>query len=199
MAAIEPIARHHSAEVWHDGRIGAGLDWYEAITTAMQKASISVCLVTGNYLRSEFCMREELSSLFQQRQGRDVRASASDRALRLESQAGVELDPDVARRRKGSHATHHGDEERFFVGVADYLANLVNGSFDVQVPARSRWPKPDKEDISRLHVSDRRLFGREENISMLNDAWRNPQARIVVLTADGGMGKPFSLPNGFEE
>ena len=53
-------------------------------------------------------------------------------------------------------------------------------------PAR---PGPEKISIARLPVTGSDLFGREEDIAFLNDAWANPDVNVVTIVAWAGVGK----------
>jgi serine/threonine protein kinase len=48
---------------------------------------------------------------------------------------------------------------------------------------------PKKISIARLPVTGSDLFGREEDIAFLNDAWANKDANIVTVVAWAGVGK----------
>jgi Protein kinase domain len=48
---------------------------------------------------------------------------------------------------------------------------------------------PEKISIARLPVTGSDLFGREEDIAFLNDAWANPDVNVVTVVAWAGVGK----------
>jgi hypothetical protein len=48
---------------------------------------------------------------------------------------------------------------------------------------------PKKISVARLPVTGTDLFGREEDISFLDDAWANPHVNIVTIVAWAGVGK----------
>jgi hypothetical protein len=48
---------------------------------------------------------------------------------------------------------------------------------------------PKKISIARLPVTGSDLFGREEDIAFLDDAWANKDANVVTIVAWGGVGK----------
>jgi hypothetical protein len=60
-------------------------------------------------------------------------------------------------------------------------------------PARTRRPPakpgPKKISIARLPVTGSDLFGREEDIAFLDDAWANKDANVVTIVAWAGVGK----------
>ena len=48
---------------------------------------------------------------------------------------------------------------------------------------------PEKISIARLPVTGSDIFGREEDIAFLNDAWASPDVNIVTIVAWAGVGK----------
>jgi serine/threonine protein kinase/tetratricopeptide (TPR) repeat protein len=48
---------------------------------------------------------------------------------------------------------------------------------------------PEKISVARLPVTGREVFGREEDIAFLNDAWINQQVNVVTIVAWAGVGK----------
>ena len=48
---------------------------------------------------------------------------------------------------------------------------------------------PEKISIARLPVTGSDLFGREEDIAFLNDAWANEDVNVVTIVAWAGVGK----------
>jgi serine/threonine protein kinase len=53
-------------------------------------------------------------------------------------------------------------------------------------PARSG---PKKISVARLPITGSDVFGREEDIGFLDDAWANRQVNVVTIVAWGGVGK----------
>ncbi|MEM8951821.1 MAG: toll/interleukin-1 receptor domain-containing protein [Pseudomonadota bacterium] len=60
------------AEVWEDDQIAIGDDWYEAIKERLEACSVAVLLVSNHFLKSEFCIREEVKTLLQERRRRGM-------------------------------------------------------------------------------------------------------------------------------
>src|SRR6201987_367787 len=48
---------------------------------------------------------------------------------------------------------------------------------------------PKKISIARLPVTGSDVFGREEDIAFLDDAWSNQQVNVVTIVAWAGVGK----------
>ena len=51
--------------VWDDRKIDGGDKWYPEIKAAMEQAAVSVCLISSDYLASDFCVKEEVPYLLQ--------------------------------------------------------------------------------------------------------------------------------------
>src|SRR5215475_10065398 len=48
---------------------------------------------------------------------------------------------------------------------------------------------PEKISVARLPVTTSRVFGREEDLAFLEEAWTNPRVNVVAIVAWGGVGK----------
>lgn len=66
--------------------------------------------------------------------------------------------------------------------VAVALANYITGHAVPKLPQ-------ERISIARLPTSGSELFGREEELQLLDDAWGNPSTNIVSFVAWGGVGK----------
>jgi serine/threonine protein kinase/tetratricopeptide (TPR) repeat protein len=59
----------------------------------------------------------------------------------------------------------------------------------VETRKRPKRLGPKKISIARLPITGSDLFGREEDIAFLDDAWANQQVNVVTIAAWGGVGK----------
>src|SRR4029077_13713399 len=48
---------------------------------------------------------------------------------------------------------------------------------------------PEQCSVARLPVTGSAVFGREEDVTFLNDAWANPHVNVVTIVAWAGVGK----------
>jgi hypothetical protein len=55
---------------------------------------------------------------------------------------------------------------------------------------------PDKISIARLPITGSNVFGREEDIAFLNDAWANQQVNVVTIVAWVGLHQTFCCAGG---
>jgi hypothetical protein len=54
--------------IWDDRAIGAGADWYDEIREVMERAAVAVCLISADYLASDFVTKEEIPYLLERRE-----------------------------------------------------------------------------------------------------------------------------------
>jgi tetratricopeptide (TPR) repeat protein len=55
--------------------------------------------------------------------------------------------------------------------------------------AAPRADTPEKISVSRLPITGSDVFGREEDLAFLDNAWANPQVNVVTIVAWAGVGK----------
>ena len=65
---LECLVTHGKVEKWTDEQLTTGDRWYETIKNKLQAADILVCLISRNFLGSEFCTKEEVNYLIEYRQ-----------------------------------------------------------------------------------------------------------------------------------
>ena len=83
------------------------------------------------------------------------------------------------------------------IGVLDTRRRITRQSLQKTPPTASRVGTrkpparlaPKKISIARLPVTGSDIFGREEDIGFLDDAWANQQVNVVTIVAWAGVGK----------
>jgi hypothetical protein len=68
-----------------------------------------------------------------------------------------------------------------------------SGAFTRGPPARRG---PERISVARLPITGSDVFGREEDIAFLDDAWANQHVNVVTIVAWAGVGKS-TLVNGW--
>jgi tetratricopeptide (TPR) repeat protein len=53
--------------LWHDRKINTGADWYPEIQQAVEGARVAVCIISENFLSSDFITKEEVPALLKRR------------------------------------------------------------------------------------------------------------------------------------
>jgi serine/threonine protein kinase len=69
------------------------------------------------------------------------------------------------------------------------LQKTPSSTSRVETRKRATRLGPKKISIARLPITGSDLFGREEDIAFLDDAWANQQVNVVTIAAWGGVGK----------
>ena len=64
LKVLEQVGR---ITTWVDRKIDAGDTWYDEIKQAMEQAAVAVCLISADYLASDFCVKEEIPYLLERR------------------------------------------------------------------------------------------------------------------------------------
>lgn len=178
--------------VWDDRKIDGGDDWYPEIKAAMEHAAIAICLISSDYLASDFCVKEEVPFLLQRREHDGmifipilVRPCAWKAFEWLKE---IQMLP---RDGKSIVVDFRGVEDAVFSEVANLVLNCVDNPIKCFLPATapSLWPVPTKIDLTRLPVTGVELFGRQRELELLDEAWESDQSSIVSLVAWGGVGK----------
>lgn len=60
---LRPLERDYSFDIWDDTKISVGEDWLSTIENALDSATIAICLVSANFLASDFIANSELPRL----------------------------------------------------------------------------------------------------------------------------------------
>ena len=76
----------------------------------------------------------------------------------------------------------------FILGRANVSPSNTQGGSPVR-ETRSPGSVPKKISVARLPVTGSDVFGREEDIAFLDDAWANQDVNVVTIVAWAGVGK----------
>ena len=193
LRALEQAGR---ITIWDDRRIDGGDKWYNEIEQAMGQAAVAVCLISPDYLASDFINKEEIPYL--------LKRYESDGMLLLPvliTQClweGIEwLKPIQMLPRDGKSIAEDfaGKENIAFKQVAQHVSRFLDQTYQPPAPPPPRWSPPEKVDIGRLPMTGAELFGRRKELELLDEAWQSDGIHIVSLVAWGGVGKTTLLNN----
>ena len=177
-------------EVWNDRDIGHGADWYAVLKDKLEQTRFAVCLVSANFLSSRFCMEEEIPYLLQRQAERGVLVLPV-----LVEDCLWEAERWLSRtqmlpRDKQNLTTHFRDDPApIFKRVAKTIYDALQPDYVAPSPAPPAGTPPEKIDINRLPETGELLFGRREEMTLLDEAWDSDKTNVVVLKAGGGVGK----------
>ena len=188
---LAPLHRFCDVQVWSDQDLRDGEDWYATIRDRLARTRYALCLVSEHFLASSFCIDEELPALFQQR-----------------LIGGVEIVPLFIRpcswrlhpwlRRLNGRPSDvktfselsKAKRARIWADLADQLAaNFTTGAPLFERSPPPGLPPPHCIDLDRLPPTVDLLLGRRDEWNALDAAATDPEARVVVLRAPGGVGK----------
>ncbi|UCE99251.1 MAG: TIR domain-containing protein [Planctomycetota bacterium] len=177
-------------DIWDDRRICGGDDWCEQINEALESASIAILLISANFLTSDFILNEEVPQLLERRQEEGV--CVIPLIVKPCAWKKVKWLRQMQARPKDGRALSGGTEHQIDADLAA-LAEEVE-------EIRSRMIKSDEKEkgsgippehiyTAKLPTTEHKLFGRKNEIGMLDDAWKEPHTNILSFIAWGGVGK----------
>ena len=191
MPHLRTLEQQGEIELWDDRKIGAGADWYPAIKRGLEQAAVAICLISADYLASDFINKEEIPDL-------KLRRSCDGMLLlpilvrpcpwkTVQWLKGIQMFP----RDGKSIAEIRGEtnQEKALSQIAEYVYEKIKEpAFQLARPA-IKWALPEKVDIDRLPKTGAELFGRQKELELLDKAWQFDETRVVSLVASGGVGK----------
>jgi tetratricopeptide (TPR) repeat protein len=179
--------------IWDDRHIDAGATWYDEIKKAMEDAEVAVCLISADYLASDFCIKEEIPYLLERRKSNGmlllpilIRPCAWTAIEWLKAIQMLPRDGKVVAR------DYKDDWDTPFTQVAERILSIPKGpalTRELPVDLESRWSLPEKVDVDRLPVTGKELFGRQNELKLLDEAWESGKNNVISFVAWGGVGK----------
>jgi hypothetical protein len=197
-AQLETLETAGLLEVWEDTRIDAGDKWYPEIEDAMKRAAVAVCLVSEYFLSSDFCTKQEVPFLLKR---------AAEEGLLIVPVLLSECvwkahrwlkDTQMLPGEGQSVRTNFRDNPAaVFSRAANLIFEKLNDPGYAPPAPPPAWPAlaPELIDLTRLPETGSALFGRDDELKQLDEAWRSvtrsaaEQIRVLVFTAHGGVGK----------
>ena len=64
---LKALVQQGDITIWDDLKIDTGEDWYPAIQKALQETSVGLCLISADYLASDFINKEEIPAFIEKR------------------------------------------------------------------------------------------------------------------------------------
>jgi hypothetical protein len=198
VAQLKALEQAGLLEVWADTRIDAGDKWYPEIEIAMKQAAVAVCLVSEYFLASDFCTKQEVPFL--------LKRSAEDGLLIIpvllsecvwEAHRWLKETQMLPGEGQSVRTHYPQNPAAVFVRAAKRIhGKLSDPGYQPPVPPPVWLPlATDIIDLRRLPETGAALFGREQELELLDDAWssvgktNDERTRILAFTAHGGVGK----------
>ncbi len=177
-------------EEWDDRHIGTGKDWYKEIEDAMERCSVAMLMVSANFLTSEFILTEEVPRLLERKWDEGIRifplivCPCAWKQVKWLAQMKV--------RPTDGHPLSAGDDHQIdtdLAAITEEVADVIRCCAPPTTPEGYVPLAPDKISLAKMPSTNPDLFGRDEELAILDAAWDSPQTNIVELVAWGGVGK----------
>jgi hypothetical protein len=178
--------------VWDDRQIDGGEEWYPEIIKAMEKAAIAVCLISPDFLKSDFINKEEVPFFLQKRRDQGMLIlPVLVRPCLWNIVEWIEETQMLPRNGKSISADFKGNEDTAWNEIATRIFDVIDQKgYALPPPPPPEWPELPEEFISieRLPQTGKDVFGRKKEITLLDQAWED-ETRIIAFIASGGVGK----------
>ena len=179
--------------VWDDRQIDGGEEWYPEIVAAMERAAVALCLISPDFLKSDFINKEEIPHLIKRRENEGmILLPVLVRPCLWEIVDWLSPIQMLPRDDKSISADFRDNEDTPLKQVAKRVFEIVdNPDYQPPVPPSPHWPKlpEDRISIERLPKTGSEVFGRAEKLALLDEAWKCEAIHIVSFVAWGGVGK----------
>jgi tetratricopeptide (TPR) repeat protein len=187
---LKLLEKSGSISIWDDRQIDVGGIWFNKIKEAMGRSAVAVCLISADYLASDFCIREEIPYLLQRREKEGmVILPVLIRPCFWKAFSWLKETQMLPRDGKSIVIDFERNCEVIFTEVAESIFNIVNNPGYQPPRPVPLWSPPEKIDINHLPMTGDELFGRQKELEMLDKAWVSESTYIISLVAWGGVGK----------
>ena len=155
----------------------------------LEKTNLAICLVSEHFLASSFCQDEEMPFLLRERQrgGLEIfpilirhcpwRDFPWLKKLQMLPGGGKSLVDDFA-----------GREHVVFSDLYEQALEFIRDKKRPERP-KTTFDAPKLLDVSRLPETGSLLFGRRDELNLLDKTWDDENTNIIIFKAHGGVGK----------
>ncbi|HYG81066.1 MAG TPA: tetratricopeptide repeat protein, partial [Pyrinomonadaceae bacterium] len=191
MPHLEILEHAGRIDLWDDRKIDGGRQWFNDIKEAIDRAAVALCLISANYLASDFCNKEEIPYLLQRRdQAGMVILPTLIHPCLWKVVRWLEPTQMIPRDGQSISVDFKDREHEAFRQVAESVFNIIdNPNYKRPAAPPPVWSRPEKIDTGRLPKTGAELFGRQTELLMLDEAWASDSTHVVSLVAWGGVGK----------
>jgi tetratricopeptide (TPR) repeat protein len=191
LAHMDVLRQRGSYEVWSDRMIEAGAEWHERIRQSLDAARVAILLISPSYLASRFILNEEVSRFL-------VPSSKKDLLV-----VPVIIKPcaweSIDWLRKTQVFPHDGmplslkSFDEVELSLSELILRVYSYLGEERPATQHRGgaaPSANvRVSVGRLAVVETRLFGRERELRMLDEAWSSFDINVFSLVGSGGVGK----------
>jgi tetratricopeptide (TPR) repeat protein len=165
----------------------------------MMEAAVAVCLISADYLASDFVTKEEIPYLLERCEKEGMHLfPVLVRPCPWKVVPWVRETQMLPRDGKSISKDFKEDWDEVFTEVAERIFTIVTDP-EFQPPKPTpRWEPPERIDIERLPQTGQELFGRKKELELLDKAWESEDTNVVSLVAWGGVGKSTQVNKWLE-
>ncbi len=183
---LKPL-EEHGISYWEDSQIQAGEDWRKEIEQALNTASIALCLVSQNFLASDFIHQVELPTLLRRAEQNDVLIIPF--LLKFSIFSDSELEPFLALPDPKTPLTSlsSSKQEEALCHLYKRLKQAIKTPVSTTVPEE----KPaTPERLFHIPIPENHFFtGRDTLLARLKDILPTHPRKAVALWGLPGIGK----------
>ena len=183
-------------ELWHDGEIGVGDDWFQVIEANLQRCDVAILLISADFLGSEFCIKKEVPVLLERRKREGMMIAPI--LLRpcawqiVPWLAAIQMQPCKGKPLLALDEIEQAEElTEVVLAIHSFLERRANQGISTEAKPNTPYPAlPDNAiDLTRLPTSGFDVVGRDQELQFLNQTFDGTELNVVSLRAWGGVGK----------
>jgi tetratricopeptide (TPR) repeat protein len=176
--------------IWDDQKIDTEGKYFDIIKNIIYQAAVAVCLISSDYLSSDFRIKEEIPALFSRREKEGMTIiPVLLRPCLWEVVSWLNKPQMLPRGDKSVSEDFKDTWDTVFKEVAETIFTIINDPNYCPPEPTPLWSPPEKLDTYRLPMTGEELFGRQKQLEMLDQAWESDNTHIVSFVAWGGVGK----------
>jgi tetratricopeptide (TPR) repeat protein len=189
-------------DLWDDTKIDGGDTWYDKIKEAMNKADVALCLISADFLSSDFVNKEEVPFLLDRcERGGMLLLPVLVRPCTwklVKWLARIQILPGEGQ----SIAVDYRDRyDEAFLKIAELICRRIeNPAIESRrLPPPCEKPPEDHVCTEALPRTSSELFGRARELKLLDEAWESESTGIVSLVGWSGVGKSALVNKWLEQ
>lgn len=189
MPYLNALELNEHIDLWYDGHIDLGNDWYADIINQMESARVAVLLVSQHLLASRFCKLEEIPALLQpHRRGELFIFPVLCTSCLWEDEPWLSRIQMLQGADGPLQACSEAEQSTVLTDLARKVRDAVDGNYKPPEKPMPDLP-PESFDITRLPQTGPLLFGRQPQLRKLDTAWKGDGINLVAFRAGAGTGK----------
>ncbi len=176
------LAKQDKLEIWEDRQIKLGGDWQTAIEKSLNDCHIAILLISRHFLNSDFIQNAEVPVLLQRRINNGllvipvIIAPCPWQAVDwLKAMQGYPKDNQAL-----SGMTDHQIDEKL-AALAIKIDQMIRAKQPGGSITHSNALPPEKIQVANLPHTNSQLFGREDELALLDKAWDDNKTNILTL------------------